>query len=196
MTWIRSRSSVALAVGVVAIALLASGCVSPLPDTAPDAGLTSRGYVQHEYFLAGTATAYTASGPLGSDGRWNAVPTTKAFYRTRLLVRRPTDPSRFNGTVLVEWLNVSTGGDLDVTWGAAMDQLIRDGYAYVGVSAQATGVNGLKNSNPSRYGDLVHPGDDYSYDIFSQAGAVLRGRVGSDPLGGLHVRRLLGNGES
>jgi hypothetical protein len=31
-----------------------------------------------------------------------------------MLVRAPIDPRRFNGTVLVEWLNVSVGRDVDV----------------------------------------------------------------------------------
>src|SRR4051812_3170390 len=89
----------------VAVATLASACVSPLAPRPTDPQLAARGYVQNEYFLTGTATAYGMAAPFGTDGRWSATPTTKAFFRTRLLVRRPVDASRFNGTVLVEWLN-------------------------------------------------------------------------------------------
>jgi hypothetical protein len=197
MTLTRSRSRAALAAAVVAVALVAAGCVTgPLPLQRPDPTLAARGYEQREYFLGGLATAYGMSGTWGSDGHWTAVPTTKASFRTRLIVRRPVDPAKFNGTVLVEWLNVSSGLDLDVTYGAAVDELLRDGYAYVGVSAQKRGVDQLKSGDPNRYGTLVHPGDDYSYDIFSQAGIAIRNRVGVDMLGGLHAQHVIATGES
>ena len=32
----------------------------------------------------------------------------------------------------------------------------------------------LKQWDPERYGDLVHPGDQYSYDIYSQAAQAVR----------------------
>jgi len=39
-------------------------------------------------------------------------------------------------------------------------------------------VNGLVSTFPERYGaagaNLVHPGDSYSYDIFSQVGTALQ----------------------
>ena len=34
-----------------------------------------------------------------------------APYRTRIVVVRPQDPTQFNGTVVLEWLNVSSGFD-------------------------------------------------------------------------------------
>ncbi|MDQ1521626.1 MAG: hypothetical protein QOI55_2699 [Actinomycetota bacterium] len=192
----RCRSA-ALGACAIVVALVASGCITgPLPPGPPDPHLTARGYFQTEYFLGGTATAYGMVGPFGTDGRWTAKRTTSASYNTRLLVRRPFDARRFNGTVLVEWLNVSAGSDIDVTSGAAIDELLRDGYAFVGVSAQKTGVDALRSSNPSRYGSLFHPGDDYSYDIFSQAGAAVRGLFGPNVLGGLHARRVIAAGES
>jgi hypothetical protein len=107
---------------------------------------------------------------------------TTAPYTTRLLVRRPTRASDFNGTVVVEWLNVSSKTDVDVDFGYLADEILRKGDAWVGVSAQAAGIDstggsqfgpaavGLKAWDPERYGALHHPGDAYSYDIFSQAG--------------------------
>jgi hypothetical protein len=54
------------------------------------------------------------------------------------------------------------------------------------VGAQASGVNtpgsGLKAWDPARYGTLLHPGDRYSYDIFSQAAQALRHPSGLNPL--------------
>ena len=45
----------------------------------------------------------------GADGA--VAPAELADYRTRILVYRPADAARFNGTVVVEWLNVSGGLD-------------------------------------------------------------------------------------
>jgi len=167
--------------------------------------LASVGYEQAEYFISGTATAYTSATPLTSDGKWEVTPASTARYATRLLVYRPSAPKKFNGTVFVEWDNVSGGLDAAPIWLAAHDELIRKGYAWVGVTAQRTGVEGggralvadldLKHADPERYGSLAHPGDTYSYDMFTQAGAAIRAK-GSSLLGGLKPTRLIGAGES
>ena len=157
--------------------------------------LSSVGYTQSEYFLSGTATSYAPAAPLGSSGKWRVAPATTAPYTTRIVVDRPANPARFNGTVIVEWLNVSAGADTAADWIYGHTQLIRDGYAWVGVSAQQVGVNQLKAADPVRYATLSHPGDSYSYDIFSQAGQAVR----HDPaqvLGGLRPRTVLAEGES
>ena len=154
------------------------------------------GYQQSEYFLSGTARAYAPNpGPLTSDGKWTVAPASAAPYTTRAVVYRPIDPKKFNGTVVVEWLNVSGGVDAGPDWTMTHNELIRDGFAWVGVSAQAAGVNATKTADPQRYASLSHPGDSYSYDIFSQAGQAVR----SHPallLGGLIPRKVLAVGES
>ncbi len=177
------------------------------PATATSVDLAACGYIEHEFFLSGTATAYREDGAWESDGRWTVADAGQAPYRTRLLVRAPQDPARFNGTVVVEWLNVSGNVDVDVDFAYMHPELLQ-GYAWVGVSAQAAGVNstggsplgpdvvGLKAWDPQRYGPLHHPGDAYSYDIFAQAGAALRAPRGADPLAGLTVERLLAAGQS
>lgn len=60
-------------------------------------------------------------------------------YVTRALVRRSVDPARFNGTVIVEWLNVTLDQDIDFVFGATRELLVREGYAWIGVSAQRNG---------------------------------------------------------
>ncbi len=169
------------------------------------------GYVEQEYFIEGTATAYTSASPLASDGRWSVTPAASAPYKTRLLVRRPARAKDFNGTVIVEWLNVTAGFDIDPDFAYGHEEMLRSGYAWVGVSTQNVSINGiagfpppldffngngLKSWDPVRYATLSHPGDSFSYDIFSQAGQALRSPNGSDPLGGLRVRRLIADGES
>jgi len=168
--------------------------------------LAAVGYRQQEFFISGTATGYANVGPLEPDGRWTVTPATSAEYKTRIIVFRPIDERDFNGTVAVEWLNVSGGLDAAPDWITGHTEMIREGYAWVGVSAQFTGVEGmssiapglggLKVSDPERYGSLHHPGDTFSYDIFSQAGQAVRGAAAIDPLEGLEPDRVLALGES
>ncbi|MFI9383288.1 alpha/beta hydrolase domain-containing protein [Kutzneria sp. NPDC052558] len=158
--------------------------------------LGSAGYTEQEYFFGGTATGYQQSGTWTGDGRWAATPAGQAPYETRMLVRRPTDPAKFNGTVVVEWLNVTAGVDLDVDFEYANEELLRAGYAWVGISAQINGVAALKAIDPARYQGLSHPGDGFSYDIFSQAAQALRHPQGVDPLPGLKPKALIADGES
>ena len=178
-----------------------TGPVAGDPWTAsPPVDWEEAGYTQEEFFLAGTARAYLNDGEWGDDGRWNARlnPDATAPYVTRALVRRPTDPTDFNGTVVVEWVNVSAGLDVEVDWVFTRDELLRRGYAWVGVSAQAVGVDFLRGQ--PRYAQLAHPGDAFSYDIYSQAARALTDPPdsGPRPLGDLtdDVERLLADGES
>ena len=166
--------------------------------------LAAYGYVEEEFFVSGTATRYGSDVPLSSDGKWTALPRDRAAYTTRLLVRRPATRARFDGTVLVEWLNVSAGFDGTPDWTWPHTMLLRDGWAWVGVSAQYVGVSGgpplnrgraLKEVSPVRYEPLHHPGDSFSYDIFSQAGAAVRASA-TTLLGGLRPKRVIAAGES
>lgn len=158
-------------------------------------GLGSVGYTQSEFLLSGNAASYVPEAPLDSDGRWQVTPASTAPYTTRLVVNRPVDPARFNGTVVVEWLNVSAGLDAAPEWIYAHNELIREGYAWVGVSAQAVGANATRTTDPVRYAALSHPGDSYSYDIYSQAGQAVRDSAAT-VLDGLRPRTVLANGES
>jgi alpha/beta hydrolase family protein len=118
------------------------------------------------------------------------------------VVRRPLDTGRFNGTVAVEWLNVSAGTDAEPDWACTHRHLIREGFAWVGVSVQKAGIDGggiadgphLKSVDHGRYKLLSHPGDAFSYDIFSQVGRVLRDSRGRRPLGSLSPARLIAMG--
>ena len=97
--------------------------------------------------------------------------------------------------MIVEWLNVSAGMDEAPDWLYGHDEIYRSGDAWVGISAQAAGVNALKSSDPARYGSLTHPGDSFSYDIFSQAGMTVRAKA-STVLPGLHPQMVITDGES
>lgn len=165
------------------------------------------GYEQAEYFFSGTARAFTNLAPLQRDGRWRAAPSgTTAAYKSRIVVFRPIDPADFNGTVIVEWLNVSGGLDAAPDWINAHTELMREGYGWAGVSAQLVGIEGttsvlgsplgLKSVDPDRYGSLAHPGDSFSYDIYSQAAQAVRRPTGANPFPGFEVETLIAAGES
>src|ERR1700753_1428384 len=145
--------------------------------------IDSVGYVAEEFFVSGTASSYGPESELSPDGRWQVTPSGAADFTTRVVAMTPADRSRFNGTVLVEWLNVSGGIDAPALWMMAHREIVRAGYAYVAVSAQKVGGDGgvsmlgadmsLKSQDPTRYARLHHPGDAFSYDIFSQAGQLV-----------------------
>ena len=168
--------------------------------------LAGVGYRVEEFFVSATASSYTPVTELTSDGRWDVTPSGAADFTTRIVVLTPSDSARFNGSVLVEWLNVSGGIDAPAVWMMAHREIIRAGYAYVGVSAQRVGVEGgdsllgadmsLKSQDPQRYAALNHPGDAFSYDIFSQIGRLLKGAERHALVRDLPVERVIALGES
>ncbi len=173
-----------------------------LAQGTPD--LDAAGYTEEEFFVSGTASSYTSAEPLSSDGEWTVEPDESADYTTRILVRRPADAADFNGTVFVEWLNVTGGLDAAAVFTQAQVEWLRSGAAWIGVSAQTAGISGegglgsalrLQNADPVRYAPLTHPGDSFSYDMFSQVGAAVRTQP-ETVLGGLEADRVFATGES
>ena len=159
------------------------------PFLATDVDLAKAGYVEQEYLISGQATRYTITGTNTAT-----VLSTGHPYGTRIVVRRPVDAAKFNGTVIAEWNNVSNQWDQEVDWFQTHEHFLQEGYAWVGVSAQRAGLHsatGLRLWSPSRYGALdVTAGntitdDSLSYDIFSQAVKAIRSPAGLDPLGPL-----------
>ncbi len=169
--------------------------------------LVPLGYSAEEYFVSGNAGSFVAEGDLPTNGFWRTRATGEsAAYKTRIVVYRPKSARNFNGTVVVEWLNVSGGLDSAPGWINAHTEFMREGYAWVGVTAQKEGIDGggpigmvdlpLKKFDLNRYGVLQHPGNQYSYDIFTQAARLLRQHNGADPLAGLTIKKMIASGES
>ncbi len=158
--------------------------------------LKAKEWIEEEFFIEGTANRYDTP-PMAT-----ATIVDRAHpFKTRIVVRRPASQARFNGTVLVEWNNVTAGRDLDIDWFQSHEHMMRAGYAWVGVTPQLIGVEALKVWNAKRYGtlDVTHGGavsrDDLSYDIFSQAGQAIRTGKGN-VMGGLRVERIFATGHS
>lgn len=152
-----------------AFAPLTSGNGVALMAANPGPDLRSQGYVEEELRASGTAPA---------------------AYATRVVVRRPA--SGGSGTLVVEWLNVSSGQDAGPDWTYLAEEIVRRGHAWAGVSAQAVGVEGgrarvdtglgsqgLKAQDPERYGSLHHPGDEHAYEIYTQVARGLAADLGA-----------------
>jgi hypothetical protein len=174
------------------------------PFAAAVGDLSAYGYVEEEFFFEGQACAYEPmpGTSLSVDGRWQLQPERTAPFKTRILVERPEDPSKFTGTVFVSWTNVSVGFEVN----SVMNTVLERGDAWVAVSAQKVGIeggpatkaNGLHGWDPERYSSLQHPGDDFSFDVYTHAARIVgpqRGRS-PDPMGGLDVQHVFGIGGS
>lgn len=187
---------------------------STTPMGAAAIDLSAYNYTEREFYAAGKANRYRGALPglLETariiDGNWP--------YQTRVLVRTP-QAAKFNGTLVVEWANVTTGQDVDFAFAEAYKYLLREGYAVAVVSAQKAGVDRLKTWSPTRYGSLsvnvnnLDPqgggnidsttdqpaGDALSWDVMAQAAKALKDNAGPNPpLPGMTVKHVIALGES
>jgi hypothetical protein len=170
------------------------------------------GYEEQEFFFSGTARIYeyTATGiqvatpcPASVTTGCAAVP-----YTTRMLVKRPIDPRRFSGTVVVEPLNPSAGFDLAPVWDRSRSYLVRAGDVFVGWTSKSVAVNALKTWDPARYAALdwtyvpFVPGgnsgvfDGITFDVAAQVGTLLKANHAGSPVHDLRVRRVFEAGFS
>ena len=109
------------------------------PFAAYFGDISQLGYIEEEYFVEGESKLYIPEGELGNDGKWVLREGEAVPFKTRILVHRPTDSVKFNGTVVVDWINVSRGHDVAF---CCFDEMYEKGFTYVAVSAQPTGIEG------------------------------------------------------
>ena len=158
------------------------------PLSATPVYLAPYGYTAREFYASGFANRYT-----GADA--NALTTASVLdsgnpYRTRVMVRYPAR-HKFNGTLAVEWANVTIGVDFEFATAEAWKYLLRKGYTVAIVSAQRVGVERAKTWSPQRYAGLsvdvnkcgsggtsLCPGDPLSYDIYAQIAQALKDNAG------------------
>ena len=186
-------------IGPVALTSAARDAAHGYPFNASTLDLQKQGYVEEEFFIRGVARSYD----IPRDQLSNGTPGPAIHpYTTRIVVRRPAAPGKFNGTAVVEWTNVSEGFDNEVDWFHSADHFVNAGYAWIGVSAQNVGVSAMKQWSPTRYSSLdvtdggTVMGDALSYDIFTAAGQAVRGRAGAGVMGNLRVQRMIATGHS
>ena len=178
------------------------------PFSSVDFDLKPYGFVEEEFTFEGQASSYGLV-MSGGVGNMTAVAGDAAVvsagnpYRTRLYVIRPSDPAKFNGTVIYDWLNATSGYDINLGWFHMKELILRKGYAYVGATVQknpVTGPLGLVQWNPNRYGTLdvtnggKFTGEDLGWDIFAQGAKAVRAVPAV--LGNLPVQKVIAMGGS
>jgi hypothetical protein len=165
--------------------------------------LSKFGYVEEEFILSGNANVYDWS----ADGAVT-VKTPNVRYANRILLRRPANPARFSGTVIVEVTNAARRYDWAMMWGYGRDYFLEHGDAWVGLTTPGA-LNSLKKFNPTRYATLsmdnptpagTCPGADKNgpsaieeglrWDYYSQVAAALKSGGPGQPMAGLNVKRV------
>ena len=127
--------------------------IGPALDGAPQLfsvgfDLAAVGYSTHEHFVTGTASAYADVRPRDPNGEWDVTPTRTADFTTRLVVYRPADPARSNGTVMVGFSQF------------ASNQHPSAGYA---MHLAGDGAGTIRDAL------IDHPGEDYYHKTFATA---------------------------
>jgi len=124
------------------------------------------GYTEDEYFISGTPNA-AAIGP------------NKA-YTTRIVVRRPVDPSRFSGTVQLEPMGDQT--EAVTSWTRAWPYFVSNHDIWVGITVSKGSVDTLRHKfDPVRYAPLEISDEGLRWDILAQVAWLMRSPDG--PLG-------------
>ena len=142
-------------------------------------------YSEIEHLLAGEACTFEgpATGPAD-------VATVGNGYTTRLIVRRPTDPTRFSGRVLIEPFNTSGGPDRDIVWSLVGSLLQTNGDAWIGITHRTSSVKHLQEYDAERYVDLDISSNDLAWDVLRQLAELVRRGGGQSPLGDLDVSHV------
>ena len=170
--------------------------------------LAKIGYVEEEFFVTGRANVYdwSQAGEL-------TIRTAGAPYTTRILVRRPSEPARFSGSVIVEPIHAPNGNDFPLMFAWSADYVFEHGDAYVGITVDPTSIKALQKFNGARYAPLAFANPNPSeacaagrggnnapatsdseeglkWDVMSQVGALLKSRGRPNPMAGFTVQYL------
>ncbi|MEJ0100347.1 MAG: alpha/beta hydrolase domain-containing protein [Pseudomonadota bacterium] len=171
--------------------------------------LEAAGYSESEFQVSGLADISDWS----AAGNAPVVRTADVPYTTRMLLRRPNDPRKFSGLVIVELLDASTLYDRAPLWGLSSQQFLRHGDAWVGITVRPSALAALRRFDPVRYGALGfaynqaadcrssdlrrNPADAESglaWDMIAQVGALLRSSSKENPLLDLNPHSLVAAG--
>ncbi len=169
------------------------------PFIAWSKDLAEVGYVEEEFLVSGGANIYEYSSPPSAAVQ---VRDADVPYTSRILVRRPLDVKRFNGTVYLEILNPTAGWDGDPTYQMTHEYQIREGAAYVGLTSKPVALNflrdlwgsipGFAERNNDRYASLSMPLFGQVWDMISEVGALVKtAGHASNPLAGYAVERIV-----
>ena len=110
--------------------------------------LEKYGYEEEEYLYSGEADVYTLK-----DGQAQ-VKLSNAPYTNRFIIRKPKDPKKFSGNVVVELLNSTNSWDVSPMWCLLWQKMLHEGDIYVGVTVRAICTKTLKQYDTKRYEKL------------------------------------------
>jgi hypothetical protein len=128
-------------------------------------------YEAKEYFISGT----TSSGMI---------------YKTRIVIRKPKDNTKFNGLILAESMHPSGN-----PWVFHFTQTYAMTAGVIGLEILTTTPAGFAAANEARYKDLAVP-NGAANDILAQVGALIKSDHKDNPLSGLAVRKMILAGSS
>jgi hypothetical protein len=141
-----------------------------LMELKPGDDLAHFKYVTREYFVTGTA---------------NGQP-----YKSRIVIRRPSDNSRFSGLVLAESMHPSGN-----PWMFHFTHTYSMTEGHIGLEILTSATQGFTQFNPERYKDLSI-GNGQAGEIIAQVGALLKSPRPDNPLAGLPIRKMILTGSS
>jgi Alpha/beta hydrolase domain len=125
-----------------------------------------------------------------------------------MLLKRPIDPRKFSGTVVIEALNPGANFDIAAIWDRSLNYFVRNGDVLVGWTSKSVTVNTPKTWNPTRnvplnrtYAPFTpgnHSGvyDGITFDIAAQLGALFKQNGPLSPLRGLNEKHVFEAGFS
>ena len=140
------------------------------PSLPPGKGLAQFKYEAKEYFVSGMAN--------------------KQPYTTRLVVRKPSDNTRFSGFVLAEAMHPSGSAHM---FEFTSNYTMSSGHAAVEIVT--AGLDVLVAQNKERYKDLKVEQDQVP-EILAQVGALIRRSQNDSPLARLPLRKMVLAGTS
>lgn len=153
------------------------------PSLTPGHDLADFGYVTEEYWVSGLACS--------------------AAYRTRIVIRRPSDMSKFSGVVVAEPLH--RGGNA-LIMNFARYGILQRGHIGLEVDARSINLNNANNPlqslqpfNAARYGTFVLAANNNAQanEILAQVGRLIKTLTEpSNPLKNWPIQRIVMGGTS
>lgn len=149
--------------------------------------LAGHGYIEREYLVTGTASTWSY------DDAGRPTAGQPAPYTTRVLVRRPAEPSRHSGVLLAEPLHPLY--DQALAWKSFHPWLLRTGAAWTGITQDPHAAASMaREFDPGRYRAVSVPAGT-RYQVVADVLGALRNGPFADELG-LPTHRLLVSGWS
>jgi len=136
----------------------------------PGDDLQHFGYVTKEYFVSGQASGQP--------------------YKTRIVIRKPADDSKFSGLVLAESMHPSGN-----PWMFHFTHRYSMTEGHIGLEILTSATQGFVEFNRDRYKDL-QVAQGQAGEIIAQVGALMKSKQKDNPLSALTVRKMILTGSS